>query len=106
MSPRRFAQKRARILARGRSARHTRRAIAHLAREAGAWPVGAGHKLARFVLPGGFVVCEKRRYASEAGAAAELAGIRAFAPMHEGRKLPRRVYHCPHCKGWHLTSWE
>jgi hypothetical protein len=103
MNGRRFASKRGRILYRARSERHARRAIARLAREAGAQPIYAGGKLVAHVFPDGFVVCEKRRYRDQAAALAELAGTRAFAHLHD-HKLPVRVYPCPHCMGWHATS--
>ncbi len=61
MTGRKFARQRARILARGRSDRTARRAIAHLAREAGVAPVMLGHKLVGHVLPDGFMVCQLRR---------------------------------------------
>ncbi|PZQ21142.1 MAG: hypothetical protein DI569_12820 [Sphingopyxis macrogoltabida] len=105
MTGRKFARQRARIIARARSDSHAKRAIAHLAREAGALPVKAGHKLLGHVLPDGFTVCEKRRYASEGAAIAELTGVRAFAHL-QPHKTPVRAYACDHCRGWHLTSRE
>lgn len=104
MNGRKFASKRARILHRARSDRHARKAIAHLAREHGARQVHIGGKLVGHVLPGGFTVCEKRRYSSEAAAHGELDGVRAFEHLHLGRKLPVRAYACPACRGWHVTS--
>lgn len=104
MNPRHFPGKRARVIYRARSERHARKALAHLAREAGAQPVYVGGRLVRHVLPDGWAVCEKRRYSSEAAALAELQGVRAFAHLHPGRKLPVRAYACEHCHGWHVTS--
>ena len=103
MTGRQFARQRARILARGRPDRTTRRALAHLAREAGAEPVTLGHKLVGHILPDGFMVCQLRRYPDEAAALGELDGVRAFSHLQPG-KLPVRAFPCSHCKGWHLTS--
>lgn len=46
----------------------------------------------------------KQRYATEAYARAQLVG--AIMAANRGSKTRReiRVYHCPLCKGWHLTS--
>lgn len=103
MNGRRFAAKRARILARPRSDRHARRAIEHLARECDAQPVFVHGRLVAHVMPDGFVVCEKRRYATERAALDELENTRAFAHLHPN-KIPVRVYRCPSCSGWHTTS--
>lgn len=103
MNPRNFAGKRGRILHNARSDAHARRAIAHLARDCGAEPVHVHGKLVAHQFADGFVVCEKRRYRDQDAALAELAGTRAFAHLHT-HKLPRRVYSCGRCGGWHTTS--
>lgn len=104
MTGRDFARKRARILHRGRSTSWARKALAHLAREAGAAAFySPGGKLQGHVTPDGFVVCEKRRYPTEAHALDELAGAWAFAHLREG-KLPVRAYRCPRCGGFHTTG--
>ena len=47
--------------------------------------------------------CTKRRYRDRI--AALLALESTGRKRHTGRpKDERRVYHCPDCRGWHLTS--
>lgn len=48
------------------------------------------------------VSCGKTRYNTSAKARAALDGIRRRGSRDE--KKPVRVYPCPHCHGWHLTS--
>ena len=103
MNGRSFAQKRARILAQGRSDKVTRRAIAHLAREAGAEPVIIARKTVGYQMRSGVTVCDKRRYATEGEAVLELYNVQAFAHLSATKK-PVRAYACPHCRGWHMTS--
>lgn len=104
MTGRDFARRRARIMQRGRGAAHERKALAHLAREAGAVAFySPGGKLQGHVMPDGFVVCEKRRYPDLAAAQRELTGARAFAHLQENR-IPVRAYPCNCCGGWHLSS--
>ena len=98
-----FARQRGRILKRGRGERHARRAMMHLAREAGARQVWAGGKLVGHVMPDGFTICELRRYASERAALEELANIAAFAHL-QPKRIPVRAFHCAHCRGWHVSS--
>lgn len=43
----------------------------------------------------------KRRYRSEADARAGMSGTKKRG---DGRTPARRVYQCPDCHGWHLTS--
>lgn len=45
--------------------------------------------------------CTKRRHPTEWQATSAM--YRAWR-VHRGDKLPVRVYHCPTCQGWHLTS--
>lgn len=99
-----FARRRALIMRRGRGAKHERKALAHLARDAGAVPVYVGHRLVGHQLPNGSTVCELRRYADATAAHDELANVRAFAHFHQGKRLPVRAYECPHCGGWHVTA--
>ena len=47
--------------------------------------------------------CTKRRYRDEAAAELALARIAEAGDARE--KTPQRVYRCPRCRGWHLTSW-
>ena len=99
-----FARRRARIMHRGRSASWARRALAHLAREAGAVPVrSAGGKLQGHTLPDGFTVCELRRYPTERAAIEELANIYAFAHLRP-RHVPTRHFFCERCRGYHLAA--
>lgn len=51
-------------------------------------------------------VSGKRRYASETAAKIVLTKLSHLHPalQEPGRKLPCRVYVCPFCKDWHLTS--
>lgn len=98
-----FARQRGRILKRGRGERHARRAMAHLAREAGAVPIWTAHKLVGHIMPDGSTVCELRRYASERAAAEELDAIRAFSHL-QPKRIPVRAFACPFCGGWHLSA--
>lgn len=100
----RFASKRGRILHNGRGERHQRKALAHLAREAGARPIrGPRGQVIAHILRDGFVACEKRRYPDAETAQAELDGVRAFGHLQQG-KMPVRAYPCGLCRGWHVTS--
>lgn len=47
--------------------------------------------------------CEKTRYHSRALAEWALQLIRTRSDRRSEKK-PTRVYLCPRCKGWHLTS--
>ena len=96
-----FAKKRGRITStRGRSERWKRKAIAHLAREAGAVPFVHGGKVKSHRFESGQVVCEKHRYRSRTEAEADLANILARPGAHQ---KPTRAFPCPHCQGYHLT---
>jgi hypothetical protein len=48
------------------------------------------------------VSCTKVRYPTGAVAKAALRTIRRKGDR--AGKKPTRVYACPHCHGWHLTS--
>lgn len=99
-----FARKRALIKRRGRGAKHERKALAHLAREAGAVAVHVDGRLVAHEMPDGSTVCELRRYRDGPAAHEELANLRAFAPLHPGKRLPVRAFPCPRCGGWHVTA--
>lgn len=45
----------------------------------------------------------KRRYKTKVDALIVMARIQHKDQVHR-ESLPKRVYACPHCKGWHLTS--
>lgn len=103
MNGRRFAAKRGRILARPRSDRWARRAIAHLARDCEAEAVFVRGRLVAHHFPDGFVVCELRRYSTPDAAVEELRNVWAFAHLHDHR-LPVRPFYCNRCRGFHVTS--
>jgi hypothetical protein len=46
----------------------------------------------------------KRRYQDRLDAMIALAS--AQASKHSARRDEKRIYHCPHCGGWHLTAQE
>jgi hypothetical protein len=51
--------------------------------------------------------CAKRRYRDNIAALVALAKIQNRGETR-GFNIPVRSYHCPRCKGWHLThltSW-
>lgn len=48
--------------------------------------------------------CGKTRYASASAAESALAVIVRY--RDRGGRIPFRVYVCPDCGGWHLTSWS
>lgn len=96
-----FARKRARITTtRGRSEKWKRKAISHLAREAGAVEFVHGGKVKSHRLNDGRVLCVKHRYRTEGDAADDLARIAALPGTNQ---KPVRHFHCPHCQGFHLT---
>lgn len=99
-----FARKRALILRRGRGAKHERKAMAHLVRDAGAVPVRVDGRVVAYRMPDGGTVCELRRYRDVQAAHQELQNVHAFAHLSPGKRLPVRPYECPFCGGWHVTS--
>jgi len=99
-----FASERARILRSGRPARTIRKALAHLAREAGAAPVVVDGRVVAHQMPSGVIVCTLRRYPTERAVIHELDGVRAFAPVNGDRKVPVRHFFCPRCRGYHVTA--
>lgn len=97
-----FAKRRARIdHERRQSKGYAARAMAALEREARAVRVYARGKLVAWYLPNGQTVCKKRRYTQDIDAMLALTDL-----MHHSQcaKVPCRIYRCPHCLGWHLTS--
>lgn len=48
-------------------------------------------------------MCKKVRYRDEIKAKLALAQIQAKDRPHRDR-VEKRAYHCPTCRGWHLTS--
>lgn len=49
-------------------------------------------------------ICKKETYATEADARFRLKTIRSRNT--KSSKIPIRIYECPDCSGWHLTSKE
>lgn len=96
-----FTRKRDRIEStRGRSEKWKRKAIAHLAREAGAVEFRHGGKVKSHRFEDGRVICTKHRYRTQDDAETDLANILARPGTHQ---KPSRSFHCPHCQGFHLT---
>lgn len=102
MNAKDFARKRAKIDLSKRRGWWQRRAMKNLLREAVAVPVVIDCKVIGWRIGSGEVVCLKRRYATAERADSELHSITEHSV--EVRKIPVRVYHCPHCRGFHLTS--
>lgn len=97
-----FSKRRARLEnEHGRRKGYARKAMDALVREAGAAYIIVHGKVVAWRMPNGQVVCKKRRYDSEELANAILEGV---MQCPRTRKWPNRVYHCPYCNGWHLTS--
>lgn len=48
--------------------------------------------------------CGKTRFSSRGAAETALQKIRKFGARGESGTKPQRVYACPDCHGWHLTS--
>jgi len=46
----------------------------------------------------------KRKYATESQARTELVGALVGANSGDGKRHEKRVYECPACGHWHLTS--
>lgn len=98
-----FARKRARIERQpGRRPAFYRRALDHLVREAGAEAIVIRGQLVGWRMPDGGVVCVKQRYRAAESAHTELERIGVHARRNQ--HVPVRVYECPHCNGFHLTS--
>lgn len=102
MRPAEFSRKRALIDQRLKYARQRTRAMARLVHEANASLIVVNGKVAGYRLPGGEVVCMKRRYKSKPQAELELQLMHAC--NNDQHRVPVRAYPCDLCKGWHLTS--
>lgn len=76
-------------------------AMRSLVRRSGAVRIAANDRTIGYRLPGGDVACTKHRFFSEESARRELDWITENA-RHS--YVPKRVYQCQWCKGWHLTS--
>lgn len=98
-----FAKRRARIEqeAHRRRPGYAGNAMAALLRESGASQVVVRGKLVAWKLPSGQTVCRKERYKTELDASIVL-NICTTHPKNW--KSPTRMYLCPWCDGWHLTS--
>jgi hypothetical protein len=46
----------------------------------------------------------KQRYLTEARAYLALLAARNLRAEQGSDKVEQRVYHCPECNGWHMTS--
>jgi len=97
-----FARKRAQIIQRLKYEKQRKRALTRLVHEANASLVVAGGKVAGYQLPGGEIVCIKRRYKTKPQAELELQLMHAC--NNDKHRVPVRAYPCEYCKGWHLTS--
>ncbi|WP_441253659.1 hypothetical protein [Bradyrhizobium sp. 613_E4_N2_2] len=93
-----FARQLARIDGNGK---HRRKALAALVRRSGAASILSHNRVVGWRMRDGSVVCAKHRYASHESAAVDLARITHVATH---KHIPVRVYPCPSCRGFHLTS--
>jgi hypothetical protein len=103
MNAHQFSRHRARIDDELRSQEWKRQAFRHLLNQARVIIILAEWKVRGWRLPTGEIVCIKRRYQDEASAGQVLGNIHLTSGTH---KKPVRVYPCPYCSGWHLTSRE
>lgn len=78
-----------------------RKALQHLVRREGAALVIEGNRRVGYRMRDGSVACLKVRYHSVHDAAQDIARIQGL-PNSEHK--PCRVYLCPWCSGFHLTS--
>jgi hypothetical protein len=78
--------------------------MAHLVRDAKAALVVRERRIVGYRLPNGQIVCIKKRFATEEKAADVLRLIQSD-PTVTGH-IPVRIYPCPQCHGYHLTSQE
>lgn len=101
MNPQKFAQKISRLDRLGLSTSQGRNVLGRLVRQAGAAYVISHGKITGYRLPGGGMVCRKRRYGSADIASRELHHISTTSLRSH---VPVRAYRCPDCAGYHLTS--
>jgi hypothetical protein len=78
------------------------KAMRQLVNEAHAIVVIAGRRVIGWKLPDGQVVCAKARFISAEAADRQLQQIARTDGIRP--KRPVRVYACPFCAGWHMTS--
>ncbi|QJB21786.1 hypothetical protein XccvBFoX1_gp47 [Xanthomonas phage FoX1] len=88
------------IQSRGKAAA-VRSATRQLVSRNGAAAIIEGHKVIGYRMRDGSVACLKLRYYTAQDGHTEMARIREGA---NHKYLPVRVYHCPWCDGYHLTS--
>ncbi|CAG2144532.1 hypothetical protein LMG31506_03026 [Cupriavidus yeoncheonensis] len=96
-----FAARRARLQYRYGTGKRFRLELQHLVRDAGAAMVIVGGKVVAYRMTTGEVVCIKKRFRDSSDAQVDMLGIQVANPS---TRVPVRVYLCPYCKGWHLTS--
>lgn len=102
MNARDFSKQRALIERRYTSQRQRSKALAGLMKRAGASLVVMNGKMVGWQLRTGETVCSKERFNTEPHA--NLAMGRIQAANDNGHRVPKRVYACHRCSGWHLTS--
>lgn len=78
-----------------------RRALRHLVQRVGGAAIIEGKRIIGYRMRDGSVACSKVRYRSEDDARADLLRI---AQLPNSGHKPIRAYHCPWCRGAHLTS--
>lgn len=61
---------------------------------------------ARGARPAGFCPSRKLRYQTDIEAKVALASAQVNRERKAAEKVERRIYECPLCHGWHLTSKE
>lgn len=97
-----FAKRRARLEQEtGRRKGYAGKALKALIREAGAVTIVRTGKAVAWRMRSGQVVCRKRRYDSEEQAQDALEAVQRDPRTP---KIPGRLYSCPFCHGYHLTS--
>jgi hypothetical protein len=77
------------------------KALAALIRQAKAQPVLVDRRMIGHRLPCGDIVCAKVRYKNGPVAQDAMLQIQLTSGTHD---KPVRIYACPYCQGWHLTS--
>ena len=101
MNAQEFARRWGRVLNAERSYAWKRRALQQLQNQAGAELVTQNGRNVGYRLQSGGFMCLKRRYPTEASAQVALNDCWRAPQNH---RHERRVYQCPLCDGWHLTS--
>jgi hypothetical protein len=93
-----FARQLARIEGSSKRQRKAREALVH---RSGAASIVSRNKVVGWRMRDGSVVCAKHRYATCESADHDLERIARVATH---KHIPVRVYLCPECHGFHLTS--